>query len=100
MTRGHRHRSGFPINPPYPPPRDPPGYTAPEADPDATVPVSELTPDEEAVVRLQEAEEISKKMFDHPLGKLFLAVCGVFAILIVASLGICILSKIWLEIFT
>jgi hypothetical protein len=100
MTRGHRHRGNFPINPPYPPPGSPPGYTATEPDPDATVPVSELTPEQEAIVRLHDADETTKKMFDHPLGKIFLAVCAVFAILIVASLGICVLSKIWLEIFT
>jgi hypothetical protein len=99
MTRGHRRHGGFPINPPYPP-TTPPGYTPTEPDPDSTVPVSELTPDQEAVVRMQEADETVKKMFNHPLGKIFLAVCAVFAILIVASLGICVLSKIWLEIFT
>jgi len=98
MTRGRGRRDGFPINPPYPP-SNPPGYTPTGPDPDATVPVSELSLEQEAIIRLHDADGVTKKMFDHPLGKIFLAVCAVFAILIVASLGICVLSKIWLEIF-
>lgn len=91
-----RHRGRW-HNPPYQP-STPTGYLDPEPDPDATVPVSDVQ--QEAIIALAAADETTKKMFDHPLGKILLAVCGVFAILIVASLGICILSKIWLEIFT
>jgi hypothetical protein len=93
-----RHRGRW-HNPPYQP-STPAGYLDPDPapDPDATVPVSDVQ--QEAIIALANADETTKKMFDHPLGKVFLAVCAVFAILIVASLGICILSKIWLEIFT